>query len=61
MKTIGKIRIVSELKLSNITTHNINLGLKEIEIEEALEMTLLPKSNGKASEKPMHFKKRKKF
>ncbi len=34
IKLWGKVRIVNELKLRNITTYNINLALKEISPEE---------------------------
>ncbi|MEN9963217.1 MAG: hypothetical protein RL582_312, partial [Bacteroidota bacterium] len=34
IKFWGKVRIVNELKLRNISTYNINLALKEITTEE---------------------------
>ena len=62
MKQWGKIRIVSELKFRNITTYNINLGLKEISSEE-YEMTFntIAEKQWESIRETNALKKRKKF
>jgi regulatory protein len=62
IKFWGKIRIVNELKFRNISTYNINLGLKEISTEEYLTtFDTLSQKNWESITENNSLKKRKKF
>jgi regulatory protein len=62
IKFWGKIRIVNELKFRNISTYNINLGLKEISTEEYLTtFDTLSQKNWESITETNNLKKRKKF
>jgi regulatory protein len=62
IKFWGKIRIVNELKFRNISTYNINLGLKEISTEEYLTtFDTLSQKNWESITETNSLKKRKKF
>jgi regulatory protein len=62
IKFWGKIRIINELKFRNISTYNINLGLKEISTEEYLTtFDTLSQKNWESIREINSQKKRKKF
>jgi regulatory protein len=62
IKFWGKIRIVNELKFRNISTYNINLGLKEISTEEYLTtFDTLSLKSWESIRETNNLKKRKKF
>ena len=61
IKLWGKVRIVNELKLRNITTYNINLALKEISPEEyEINFNVLAERNWHSIKESNGLKKRKK-
>ena len=61
IKLWGKVRIVNELKLRNISTYNINLALKEITAEEyETNFNALAERNWHSIKEPNGLKKRKK-
>ena len=61
IKLWGKVRIVNELKLRNITTYNINLALKEISPEEyEMNFNVLAERNWHSIKESNGLKKRKK-
>ncbi len=61
IKLWGKVRIVSELKLRNISTYNINLALKEITTEEyETNFNALAERNWHSIKESNGLKKRKK-
>ena len=61
IKLWGKVRIVNELKLRNITTYNINLALKEITPEEyEVNFNTLAERNWNSIKESNGLKKRKK-
>jgi regulatory protein len=61
IKLWGKVRIVSELKLRNISTYNINLALKEITAEEyETNFNALAERNWHSIKESNGLKKRKK-
>jgi regulatory protein len=61
IKLWGKVRIVNELKLRNITTYNINLALKEITSEEyEVNFNDLAERNWHSIKESNGLKKRKK-
>ncbi len=62
IKFWGKIRIVNELKFRNISTYNINLGLKEISTDEYLTtFDTLSLKSWESIKETNSLKKRKKF
>lgn len=61
IKLWGKVRIVNELKLRNISTYNINLALKEITAEEyETNFNALAERNWHSIKESNGLKKRKK-
>ena len=61
IKLWGKVRIVNELKMRNITTYNINLALKEITPEEyEINFNVLAERNWHSIKESNGLKKRKK-
>jgi regulatory protein len=61
IKFWGKVRIVNELKFRNISTYNINLGLKEITAEEyETNFNALAERNWNSIKESNGLKKRKK-
>ncbi len=61
IKFWGKVRIVNELKLRNISTYNINLALKEITAEEYdTNFNALAERNWNSIKESNGLKKRKK-
>ncbi|WP_374506234.1 regulatory protein RecX [Flavobacterium sp.] len=61
IKLWGKVRIVNELKMRNITTYNINLALKEITPEEyEANFNVLAERNWHSIKESNGLKKRKK-
>lgn len=62
IKNWGKIRIVNELKLRNISQYNITTALKEINTEEYLEaFHILSENHWQTISEKNSIKKRKKF
>ena len=62
IKLWGKVRIVNELKLRNISTYNINLALKEITPEEyEANFNTLAERNWNSIQETNVLKKRKKW